>query len=69
MYKLTPSVQKIYDYMKKAGATTPKMIIDNTDDETMASLEPVLRAFKKMKLAVKKDGKWHITPEAEKLVD
>lgn len=67
LYKLTPSVQKIYDYVKKTPAT-PKMIIDAMEDETMVSLEPVLRGLKKMNVFEKKNGKWQLTEKADSMV-
>lgn len=67
-YKLTPSVQSIFDYIKAAKAVTPKMIIANTDDETMQSLEPVLRGLKKMDVIARKDGKWSVTEKAAKIL-
>lgn len=68
MYKLTPSVQKIFNYIKKAKAVTPKMILDNVEDESMVSLEPVLRGLKQMDVITCKDGKWRVTEKADALL-
>lgn len=68
MYELTPSVQKIFDYIKKAKAVTPKMIISNVEDESMISLEPVLRGLKKMNVIERKNGKWQVTKQADSLL-
>lgn len=68
MYELTPSVQKIFDYIKAAKAVTPKMILANVEDETMTSLEPVLRGLKKMDVIVRKNGKWSVTEKAAKIL-